>query len=223
MSNNEDSPTFDRIAAGWYNFRHNTIFKPELLELAQRWKSGRLLDLGCGHGADFLPFKNGFELYGIDLSSEMLKYGEIYASKHGFPVKLTQADMRNLPFPDAFFDFAVAVASLHHVKGRDEQRKALIELKRVLKPGAEAFITVWNACQPRFWLRRRDTLIPWRTGDETVQRFYHLFTYGEMEKLVRSAGFIISSSRAESRYRWPIKYFSRNICLLVAKPPQEVV
>jgi ubiquinone/menaquinone biosynthesis C-methylase UbiE len=217
MSNTRDTPTFDRIAAGWYGFRHHTIFKAELSELAIGWQSGRLLNLGCGHGADFLPFKDCFKLFGIDISSEMLKYAEKYARKHGFSVELNQADMRSLPFPDASFDFAIAVASLHHIDNRAGRIQALTELRRVLKPGSEAFITIWNARQPRFWFKRRDILIPWRAGNEIIQRFYHLYTYGEIEKELKTSGFTIIQSRPESRYRFPVKYFSRNICLLIRK------
>jgi ubiquinone/menaquinone biosynthesis C-methylase UbiE len=217
MSINDASPTFDRIAAGWYNYRHHTIFKSELTKLANRWKGGELLNLGCGHGADFLPFKDNFHLSGIDISSEMLKYAEKFAHKHGFLADLQQADMRSLPYRDSCFDFAIAVASLHHIKGNQEQHEALVEIKRILKPGGEAFITVWNAWQPGFWFRKRDTLVPWRAGDEIVQRFYHLFSYNEIVKLVKSAGFKIVFSRPESRYGLPIKYFSRNICLLIKR------
>ena len=42
---------FNRIAPGWYNYRHWTIFRHELEELAQEWGQGKLLNLGCGHGA----------------------------------------------------------------------------------------------------------------------------------------------------------------------------
>ncbi len=223
MSINDTSSVFDRIAAGWYGFRHHTIFGAELTQLALRWKDGKLLNLGCGHGPDFLPFKDGFELHGIDVSSEMLKYGDKFAQKYGISADLRQADMRTLPYPDSYFDCAIAIASLHHIKGKDERLKAMLEFKRVLKPGAEAFITVWNVNQPRFLFRRRDRLVPWRTKDGTVQRFYHLFTYGEMENLVKSAGFTVLSSRPESRYHWPLKYFSRNICLLVRKSSAAVV
>jgi ubiquinone/menaquinone biosynthesis C-methylase UbiE len=212
------SEVFDAVAPGWYGFRHHTIFKPELTELAARWRKGRLLNLGCGHGADFLPFKDGFELYGVDFSGEMLKLAEKYAAKNSFEVKLFQADIRCLPFEDGFFDYAVAVASLHHLPGHSEQLKALAELKRVLKPGAEAFITVWNRAQPRFWFKPKELLVPWKSKEGAVERYYYLFSYGEIEKLVRRAGFTLLRSFPERSYRWPPKFFSRNICLRVKKP-----
>ena len=58
---------FDRIAPGWYNFRHWSIFPDELAALAQRWGGGKLLNVGSAHGPDFLAFREGFELYGIDI------------------------------------------------------------------------------------------------------------------------------------------------------------
>lgn len=207
---------FDRIAPAWYNYRHHTIFRKELEAMAQRWQRGKLLNVGCGHGADFLPFKDGFELYGADFSGEMLKYAQKYAEKYRFRVELAQADVRKLPFPDDTFDWAIAVATYHHLK-LDEQPEALRELRRVLKPGGEAFITVWNWHQPRFWTRGKEVMVPWRTKEQTIYRYYYLFSYGELEKLVKQTGFTIIKSFPESRYKFPVKWFSRNICLLVRK------
>jgi len=209
---------FDQIADSWYNFRHRTIFKTELEQLAARWEKGRLLNVGCAHGPDFVPFSKAFELYGVDVSGKMIELARKYTEKFKFKAELKQADARNLPYPDAFFDYAVAVASLHHIEGEEERLKALVELKRVLKPSGEAFITVWNRWQIKFWFKGKDTLVPWKTGDEVLQRYYHLFSYGELEKLARQAGFEIIKLFPESRYKLPVKAFSRNICMIVKKP-----
>ncbi|MCL2149668.1 MAG: class I SAM-dependent methyltransferase [Dehalococcoidia bacterium] len=214
----DQAQVFDRIAPGWYGFRHHTIFQKELAELAKRWQSGRLLNLGCGHGADFVPFKSSFELCGVDISGGMLGLAERYAAKNNFHSELIQADMRRLPFADGLFDYALAVASLHHLPGQEEQMRALAELTRVLKPGGEAFITVWNRTQPRFWGKSKELLIPWRYKDGVALRYYYLFTYGEIAKLVRHAGLRLLKLGPERRYRWPVKLFSRNICLLAGKP-----
>jgi ubiquinone/menaquinone biosynthesis C-methylase UbiE len=208
---------FDQIAPSWYNFRHWSIFRAELEALAGRWQKGKLLNLGCAHGPDFLPFKDGFELYGVDFSPEMLKFAEKYAQKFGFTVELTLADVRRLPYPDDSFDWAIAVATYHHLIGGEHQ-EALNELRRVLKPGGEAFITVWNRRQPRFWFKPGEVKIPWRRKKgETLYRRYYLFSYGELEKLAKEAGFEVIKSFPESAYRFPLKLFSRNICLLLRK------
>jgi len=209
--------TFNQIAPSWYNFRHWSIFRNELEELAQRWQSGKLLNLGCAHGPDFLPFKEGFELYGLDFSAEMLKFARRYSQKFNFTVNLTLADVNHLPYSDETFDWVISLATYHHVRYREERQSALMELRRVLKPGGEAFITVWNRWQPRFWFKGKEVLVPWRMKKKTLHRYYYLFSYLELERLAKRAYFEVLKSFPESAYRFPIKFFSRNICLLVRK------
>ncbi|MFC1941054.1 class I SAM-dependent methyltransferase [Chloroflexota bacterium] len=208
---------FNQIAAGWYNFRHWSIFRSELEALARRWQKGRLLNLGCGHGPDFLPFRQNFDLCGVDFSAEMLGFARKYSQKFNFTANLVLADVTHLPFAAETFDWAISVATYHHIRGKSERQAALADLRRVLKPGGEAFITVWNRWQPRFWFSGKEVAVPWRTKGETLHRYYYLFSSPELEKLVKRAGFQVLKSFPESSYRFPIKFFSRNICLLVRK------
>ncbi len=208
---------FNQIATGWYSFRHRSIFGRELTMLAKRWREGKLLNLGCAHGPDFFPFRHSFELYGVDFSPEMLKLARRYAQKYSFDVALSLADIRYLSYPDNTFDWAISVATYHHIEGSVERQAALIELRRVLKPGGEAFITVWNRWQPRFWFKPKEVSVPWRQKSKTLYRYYYLFSYAELEKVAKSAGFKVVKSFPESSYRYPLKLFSRNICLLVKK------
>ena len=207
---------FNQIAPGWYNFRHWSIFRSELEVLAKRWQGGRLLNLGCAHGPDFLPFIQSFELYGVDFSREMLRFARKYSQKFDFAVNLTMADISYLPYAEQTFDWVVSVATYHHLKG-EALPAALSELRRVLKPGGEAFITVWNRWQPRFWFSGREVAVPWRMRGKTLYRYYYLFSYPELVRLVKQAGFEVLKSFPESSYRFPLKFFSRNICLLVKR------
>mgnify|MGYP001094328052 CR=1 FL=1 len=209
---------FDQIAESWYRIRHWPLLSEELEDLARRWRGGKLLNVGCAHGPDFLPFTQGFELWGIDFSSQMLKQAQRYSLKFNFYVNLVAADMLSLPFPDNTFDWAIAVAAYHHIKGKNNREKAFCELKRVLKPGGEAFLTAWNRGQPRFWLKSKEQEVPWRLRDKTVYRYYHLFAYGELKKLLSEIGFEIITISPEKSYHFPIKNFSRNICILLKNP-----
>ncbi|MFC1932906.1 class I SAM-dependent methyltransferase [Chloroflexota bacterium] len=208
---------FNQIAPSWYNFRHWTIFRSELEVLARRWQKGSLLNVGCAHGPDFLPFRQNFDLYGVDFSTQMLSFARKYSQKFNFTVNLSLADAGQFPFPDEVFDWAISVATYHHIKGKRERQSALSDLRRVLKPGGEAFITVWNRWQPRFWFSGKEVAVPWRTKSKTMYRYYYLFSYRELERLVKEAGFTVLKSFPESSYHYPIKFFSRNICLLVRK------
>jgi len=212
-----ESDVFDQIAPGWYNFRHWSIFRSELAALAERWQRGKLLNLGCAHGPDFLPFRGGFELYGVDFSPKMLEFARKYSRKFKFDVSLLLSDVISLPFTDRTFDWAVAIATYHHIRGNEKQKLALDELRRVLKPGGEAFITVWNRWQKRFWFKPREVTVPWQTRGRRLARYYYLFSYPELERLVKKAGFEVLKSFPESSYHYPVKFFSRNICLLVRR------
>ncbi len=158
MSTTRD--TFNQIAASRYNFRQKSRFLVELEALAARWRRGKLINVGCGHGPDFLPFKNGFELYGVDYSHETMALAKKYAEKNQFKVNLQEADARSLPYADDCFDFAIAIAVYHHIEDDQGRTKAFKELYRVLKPGGEAFITVWNRWQPRHWFKKRASCSP---------------------------------------------------------------
>ena len=206
---------FDEIAESWYGFRHWSRFTAELDEVARRWCGGKLLNVGCAHGPDFLPFKDSFELLGLDYSEQMIKMARKYAAKFDFEVNLIVADAASLPYSDDTFDWAIAVATYHHIQGDQQRTQAFRELRRVLKPGAEAFITVWNGWQPKFWLKGREAWIAWKSKGATLYRYYYLFSYFELGNVLTKAGFDVLSIFPEKRYLLPIKLFSRNICVLV--------
>ena len=208
---------FDQIAESWYRVRHWPLLEKELRELAERWRSGRLLNVGCAHGADFLPFSHGFELWGIDFSLAMLRQAVRFSIKSKLYVNLSNADALSLPFPDNTFDWAISVATYHHIRGEKEREKALVELSRVLRPKGEAFLTVWNHGQSRFWFKSKEQQVPWRLKEETIYRYYHLFSYGELRKLLVKTGWEIITVSPEKSYCFPVKNFSRNICVLVRK------
>ncbi|MEI6185807.1 MAG: class I SAM-dependent methyltransferase [Dehalococcoidia bacterium] len=215
--NSHISNTYDGIAESWYRLRHRTRFEPELKSLAERWGQGRLLNVGCAHGPDFLPFVGRFETWGLDSSLPMIRMAVKYAQKYSFKPNLLVADAVQLPFSNGVFDYVVAVASYHHIPGGQNREQAFQELRRVLKPGGEAFITVWNRWQRDFLGKGREVQVPWKTREKEILRYYYLFTYFEIEAALRQAGLKVLATRPENSYRLPLKYFSRNICVLVKR------
>jgi len=209
---------WDAVAPGWYRLRQRSRFAAELGALAARWRGGRLLNLGCAHGADFIPFTDGFKLYGADVSLVMLRQGRAYAETQGFSAEFTTADAAALPFADGSFDRAVAVAVYHHLRGADARAAGFRELYRVLAPGGEAFITVWNRRQRRFRWYRREALVPWQVNGKPVLRYHHLYTYRGLASALRAAGFDIIRQHPEHGYRGRWRQFSNNVCVLVRRP-----
>jgi tRNA (uracil-5-)-methyltransferase TRM9 len=216
MATNRD--VFDAIASTWYGVRHWTLLQRELEALAERWQRGRVANLGCGTGADFLPFTRTFELVGLDFSRGMLREGSRYLSKHSFRATLVQGELTRLPFRNASFDHAIGIACYHHIRGESSRQLALRELRRILLPGGEAFVSVWNHAQPRFSSMPQDQTVPWHTGGTTLERYYHLFTRQEFETLVEQCGFEIVRLGYGTRKDTDALEDIRNICALVRSP-----
>jgi SAM-dependent methyltransferase len=111
----------------------------------------RLLDLGCGFGRHaFEAARRGASVIALDAGPEevaqvrgtlaaMVEAGEL-ASDH--PATAVQGDALALPFPDATFDRVIASEVLEHIP---DDRAAMAELSRVLRPGGTMAVTVPRA------------------------------------------------------------------------------
>ncbi len=98
----------------------------------------RLLDLGCGTGRiAFGLWRNGFRrVEGVDISEEMIAGAREYGETHGMEVAFRVGDATDLPFEEGSFDGVIfGFGGLMQIPGRENRRKALREVARVLKPG----------------------------------------------------------------------------------------
>jgi SAM-dependent methyltransferase len=90
---------------------------------------GRLLDLGCGGGAQIPVLQElGWTVTGVDVSSDQLRVARTRVPE----AELVQADAAELPFADASFD---AVTGLMIHTDLDDYDATLAEAARVLRPG----------------------------------------------------------------------------------------
>jgi ubiquinone/menaquinone biosynthesis C-methylase UbiE len=144
----------------------------------------------------------------------MIGLASKYSDKYKFAASLLVADAGRLPFQDKSFDYIISVAAHHHILDKQGRLQAFRELRRVLKPGGEVFLTVWNRWQKDFIGKGEQVIVPWKIKNQKLMRHYYLFTYQEMAKLLKTAGFTVIRTYSESNYRFPLKYFSRNICAL---------
>lgn len=127
--------SFDRQAAGYdqgMRGQHARSLYPLLLARLARIPFRTALDLGCGTGEMLrllLQADPGRELYGLDLSEEML--AEARAKLQG-RAALKVGDSERLPYPDGMFDVVYCNDSFHHYPAPE---KVLGEVFRVLRPG----------------------------------------------------------------------------------------
>jgi len=149
----------------------------------------KVLDLGCGFGRHaFEAARRGASVVALDAGRDevegvvatffaMIEAGELTpGAMHAAAV---QGDALHLPFPDGSFDRVICSEVLEHIP---DDRRALREIARVLRPGGQVAVTV------PAWLPER---ICWRLSDD-----YHnvpgghvrIYTRAEMETKLAQAG-----------------------------------
>lgn len=115
----------------------------DFIRLLKDNKAQKVLDLGCGTGRHTIALaKEGFEVYGIDISRNALKVCRERLKEENLEADLQFADIyKPLPYEDDFFDGMISASTLHHAIIKDI--KGLIkELARVLQPSAVMMIDV---------------------------------------------------------------------------------
>ncbi|MFH1752628.1 MAG: methyltransferase domain-containing protein [Candidatus Omnitrophota bacterium] len=128
-----------------------TVRRERVIELLKGLEGGKALDVGCGPGVmvDYLTGK-GFDFYGIDISENMIaqcreRFGRVESAR------FSVGKVESLEFPDSFFDVVTCMGVTEYI---DDDRSALREMARVLKPGGHAIITLPNKMSPyRLWHR----------------------------------------------------------------------
>lgn len=200
---------WNSVAEQWSNFRqrpHKDI-ELRLKYLSEKWKPGRILDVGCGNCRNLLPFAfREFKCYGIDFSENMLEQAEIFCGNHKMRVALKKSESSKLSFPDKSFDYVLCLNVIHCME-KDTRERTIKEIKRVLKPNGEALISVWNKLQKRFLFEKKELMIPWTVKGKKFNRYYYLFTPKEIKSLFIKNGFKVIKCNT----------FGRNIILHAKK------
>jgi SAM-dependent methyltransferase len=142
--------------------------------LVQRWKEKgfrRFLDLGCGPGRHSMQFaRAGFDVTAFDLSPEAIGLVEDKAREAGLGVTTRCGDMRRLPFADASMDCLLAYHVISHTD-TEGIREVLGEIRRVLRPGGELYLSfcskkAWSFAEAGFERLDENTVVKREDGPE---------------------------------------------------------
>ena len=177
-------------------------------------RPGRLIDLGCGTGRLSVTLaRDGYSCVAVDLSPEMLAIVGEKAAAAGVEIARIQANLVDLrAIEDASFDHAACLfQTLGLIDGAESRRRALEHAFRILRPGGVFVLHVHNRWF-NAWTRHGRRLLAgdlWNTllrrqtaGDYRMPAHQglgpmpmHLFTHGEIRRLLRGVGFEIVEIR----------------------------
>jgi len=116
----------------WYRGRR-LVIKQELagLELAA---DPRILDAGCGSGRNMVDLAGVGTVTGLELAD-----ASVAKARSRGVGEVVQGTLDALPFEAASFDLAVSLDVIEHL---EDDRGALRELRRVVRPGGLLLVTV---------------------------------------------------------------------------------
>jgi len=126
-----------RAEARHFWFRGFRAFVTPLIRAATAGRSNvRILDCGCGTGANVNLLNRFGRAYGFDLEETGLRLG-----REAGRTRLARATVTAAPFPSGAFDLVTSFDVIYSLGDADE-RAALAEMFRLLEPGGHAIINV---------------------------------------------------------------------------------
>jgi len=130
----------------------------------------RILDVGCGTGANLLMLSKYGDAEGVDVSEDALAFCRERGLEN---VKLGAAE--ELPYDDGTFDLVTALDVVEHL---DDDLAGLREMRRVLRPGGRVLLFV-----PTF-------MFLWGLQDD-VSNHRRRYRMPELRRVLEQAGFEI--------------------------------
>ncbi len=175
-----------------------TWYKEKRWKIALDWigSGKKVLDIGCRWGhITYDIAKKGNEVIGIDFVPEFIEEAK---KIHGDKVKFMVMDAYDLKFKDKSFDAVFLGETFEHLI---DPRKALKEIRRVLKDNGALIITTPNFASFR---NRIKTFLGYQNDD-----FYlhiKVCTKETLENLLKGAGFKIEKIKGNQISFFNIKF-----------------
>lgn len=141
------------------------------------YRGKRLLEVGCGAGIDLVRFaRAGAEVTGVDLAPVSIELARRNFEQRDLEAELLVMNGEDLRFDKDTFDVVYAHGVLQYTA---DAQQMISEIYRVLKPGGEAIMMVYNR---RSWLNALSNVmgVELEHEDAPVLRKYTIGEFREM-------------------------------------------
>lgn len=180
---------FDPAKAHLLDSSDRDVFLPDgvLVDLLELTGAERVLDYGAGTGrvsvavADRLT---GGSVIAVDESPEMVQLLQARTAESG-NVEVVAITENRSPLQDASVERILAINLLHEVRGE----RALMEMRRLLKPGGFVLVVDWDRARPS------------DVGPPTA----HRYSAGEAHQDLAAAGFQVEPVDADLPYHFALR------------------
>jgi ubiquinone/menaquinone biosynthesis C-methylase UbiE len=189
------------------NYRYDKLrYLPHLVDFLS-YQGKNFLEVGCGVGIDLVRFaRAGAVVTGIDLSRTSIDLARKNIEQNGLTADLYVMNGESMQFPDDLFDVVYAHGVLQYTA---DAEKMVAEIYRVLKPGGEAILMVYNRYS---WLNfmNRLTKVSLEHEDAPVLKKYSIGELKRLLKLFRSYRIIPERFPVKTRLHsgWKARLFN---------------
>jgi len=140
----------------------------ECLDRLEIRQDAKILEIGIGTG-DNLPYLmkrlGGGEIYGLDISQNMLRYCARNLKKWNLQAELFLGEAEHLPFKDGTFDIVYHLGAINFFT---DQKRAIEEMIRVAQPGtkiviadeSEKALKALDKLLLQLWIGKREEVVP---------------------------------------------------------------
>ena len=160
-------------------YRYDKLnYLPRLVDF-DSYRGKTLLEIGCGAGVDLVRFaRAGAVVTGVDLSGTAIDLARQNIAQNGLDASLQIMNGEALQFADDSFDVVYAHGVLQYTA---DTGKMVSEIHRVLRPGGEAILMVYNRIS---WLNlmRKVTKVPLEHEDAPVLKKFSIAEFKQLLK-----------------------------------------
>lgn len=159
----------------WWHVGRRRIIASLVEEICRQVKDRRprILDVGCGTGANLLMLSEYGDAEGVDISEDALAF----CRERGLN-KVKHGAAEELPYEDCAFDLVTALDVVEHI---DDDVASLREMRRVLRPDGRVLLFV-----PTF-------MFLWGLQDD-VSNHRRRYRLPELHRVLAQAGFEVERS-----------------------------
>lgn len=159
----------------WWHVGRRRIIASLVEEICRQVKDRRprILDVGCGTGANLLMLSEYGDAEGVDISEDALAF----CRERGLN-KVKHGAAEELPYEDCAFDLVTALDVVEHI---DDDVASLREMRRVLRPDGRVLLFV-----PTF-------MFLWGLQDD-VSNHRRRYRLPELHRVLEQAGFEVERS-----------------------------